>query len=87
MRFVSMVMFILGAAGVIVVLPLEQLYKNTFCANIKFITVTEALACLILFKINVCYSNIDLCHAADCLSFGCLDFDILKFIVPLTEIL
>ena len=78
-----MVMFILGAAGVIVVLPLE----NTFCASIKFITVTEALACLILFKINVCYSNIDLCHAADCLSFGCLDFDILKFIVPLTEIL
>lgn len=83
MRFVSMVMFILGAAGVIVVLPLE----NTFCASIKFITVTEALACLILFKINVCYSNIDLCHAADCLSFGCLDFDIIKFIVPLTEIL
>lgn len=78
-----MVMFILGAAGVIVVLPLE----NTFCASIKFITVTEALACLILFKINVCYSNIDLCHAADCLSFGCLDFDIIKFIVPLTEIL
>ena len=83
MRFVSMVMFILGAAGVIVVLPLE----NIFCASIKFITVTEALACLILFKINVCYSNIDLCHAADCLSFGCLDFDIIKFIVPLTEIL
>ena len=83
MRFVSMVMFILGAVGVIVVLPLE----NTFCASIKFITVTEALACLILFKINVCYSNIDLCHAADCLSFGCLDFDIIKFIVPLTEIL
>lgn len=83
MRFVSMVMFILGAAGVIVVLPLE----NTFCASIKFITVTEALACLILFKINVCYSNIDLRHAADCLSFGCLDFDIIKFIVPLTEIL
>lgn len=83
MRFVSMVMFILGAAGVIVVLPLE----NTFCASIKFITVTEALACLILLKINVCYSNIDLCHAADCLSFGCLDFDIIKFIVPLTEIL
>ena len=83
MRFVSMVMFILGAAGVIVVLPLE----NTFCASIKFVTVTEALACLILFKINVCYSNIDLCHAADCLSFGCLDFDIIKFIVPLTEIL
>lgn len=83
MRFVSMVMFILGAAGVIVVLPLE----NTFCASIKFITVTEALACLILFKINVCYSNIDLCHAADFLSFGCLDFDIIKFIVPLTEIL
>ena len=83
MRFVSMVMFILGAAGVIVVLPLE----NTFCASIRFITVTEALACLILFKINVCYSNIDLCHAADCLSFGCLDFDIIKFIVPLTEIL
>lgn len=78
-----MVMFILGAAGVIVVLPLE----NTFCASIKFVTVTEALACLILFKINVCYSNIDLCHAADCLSFGCLDFDIIKFIVPLTEIL
>ena len=83
----DLIPFIEVTKFVSVLVPLEELWKNTtVCPGDNLLTVISAPDYLILFKKY--NSSVDLFDYIDSfgLSFECLDFDTLKCVFPLTQV-